>query len=197
MSINIIIVTSNIHVCVCVFLLIINFHTVVFCMCLCFAWPSFPCKGLTLQIVVSLFAGLLKINPSPPYTHTNGVGVLLFNYYTYRWSCLISSVTQHCLPSDWPFCCWCFGLHANCKLPILPNFKTVQHSGNCMCHLFAHKQSLHFPTQCTYVPHESHNNQLVFVMEMHHVLCDVETEFLTTLLYVTLLYICGLHLWKG
>jgi len=55
-----------------------------------------------------------------------------------------------------------------------------------MCHLFAHKQSLHFPTQCTYVPNDSHNNQLVFVMEMHYVLCDVETEFLTTLLFVTL-----------
>jgi len=37
------------------------------------------------------------------------------------------------------------------------------------------------------VPYDSHNNQFVFVTEMHHVLCDVETEFLSTLLYITLL----------
>ena len=166
--------------------------------------------------MVSPFAGFFKINPPPTHTQTNGVGVLLFNYYTYRWSCPQWPNTHcytyrwscpqwpnthcytyrwscpqwpntHCLQSDWPFCCWCFELHANCKLPILPNFKTVQHSGNYMCQLLAHKHSLHFPTQCTYVPHDSHNNQLVLVMEMLHVLCDVETEFLTTLLYVILL----------
>jgi len=40
------------------------------------------------------------------------------------------------------------------------------------------------------MPFDSHNNPLVFLLEVHRVLCDVETEFLPY--YVLYYYVGGL-----